>query len=65
VLGQEKGSMAERMPHLEKSKRMIGMVEMNDLRPRVAWFYCITFYNWVLQRSRDNNELVGTVHDQQ
>jgi hypothetical protein len=42
VLGQQRGSMAERMHNLEKSKRMIGMVAMNGLRPRVAWFYCIT-----------------------
>jgi hypothetical protein len=34
--------MAERMYNLEKSKRMIGMVAMNGLRPRVACFYCIT-----------------------
>jgi hypothetical protein len=50
--------MAERMHNLEKSKRMMEMVAMNGLRPGVAWFYCITFNLWVLQRSRDNNEPV-------
>ena len=54
VLGQQRGSMAERMYNLEKSKRMIGMVAMNG-----------HFVDWVLQRSRDNDELVRTVHDQQ
>ena len=43
-LGQQRGSMAERMHNLEKSKRMTEMVAVNGLRPGVAWFYCITLY---------------------
>ena len=50
-LGQQRKSLAEMMHNLEKSKRMIEMVAMNGLRPGVAWFCCITFNLWVLQRT--------------